>query len=873
MHRIGNAHNAVTFMCLMLISIYPITCAQPIARQEPITRLNYGVILKPLHKIRIVTNEWIHVFVLELPKNNERNDHDNAKMNRPEAICQRNFSGPFADYCDSFKPLLLSLHKLQEVAHQRLQDTIGHMYDILPTNYESRHSRGLFDLGGQILSSLFGVATNGQLAAIKETSRKAAIDNAKVADTWQKQTEQMASFMSVANSRLNNIVDTAREQNIMIKRIYTESLREANELSIMKSLVASAITNTTDFITMLNELDDIRIAIEGLAHGFLSPVLIPHAVIGQVIRDISSELANFHGIKLVETNPTAYYGLHDFVAARQSNNLLIAIRFPISSVPTPLTLYQFQTFPLPVPGENNTNHVTQLTNLPFGIAFHSTNIPSYYLIFHSKPELTNSGLLHWDHTSEPLRTFGHPTCASALVSDDRHYINRYCHYSLTPDALAPNIISITPSQILVTNVTSLIYECPSGSAHVHGCLQCQMTVPCNCSLRTPVTIPARLDNCVATHHQVTRLHTVNLAVLQKFFTKVELGALSGKNLPHYPLPVSMPEFKIFSHNQSNRLANDKKLSYDLNRVADITRKEGKVFHNLAETLVHDSYQIESENMLDALTDWSKWAFWYLIGTTLIAAMALVGVSFLYYRLKILSAAFLVLQTTLHKTAAYPLTIPSALAFVTAPTIYQVSETPQTPAHESISRDISSVIMDHLTPVLCFIIIGLLLCKKYRLCKSNPNTCNIILEFGNHTNTLQIVGQSLPGSPTQYTFSAKNFIEEIRVSGRFRPKLHVDWPTLVIHNHHLNITFDFIGNINTSYFQASQLRKIINGKYWCILLARYEYCTQRVELIRKGDDTYAPPETQTVPLEVTTTDKNHVQSYLYPTLSNLQANIM
>ena len=41
-----------------------------------------------------------------------------------------------------------------------------HIYSILPENKVNRQTRGLFDIGGQILHSLFGVATNKQVDAI-----------------------------------------------------------------------------------------------------------------------------------------------------------------------------------------------------------------------------------------------------------------------------------------------------------------------------------------------------------------------------------------------------------------------------------------------------------------------------------------------------------------------------------------------------------------------------------------------------------------------------------------------------------------------------------------------------------------------------------
>ena len=56
----------------------------------------------------------------------------------------------------------------------------------------------------------------------------------------------------------------------------------------------SAINNLTNFITVLNELDDIRIAIEDLVHGQLSPTLLPPEILESALIDIHRMLTLSH---------------------------------------------------------------------------------------------------------------------------------------------------------------------------------------------------------------------------------------------------------------------------------------------------------------------------------------------------------------------------------------------------------------------------------------------------------------------------------------------------------------------------------------------------------------------------------------------------
>jgi len=103
--------------------------------------------------------------------------------------------------CKAFQPVFDPLVTLQLTAVNRVHAVTNQMYHILPDSYHSRHSRGLFDLGGQILNSVFGVATTEQLDAIRATARHTMYDNANTFHSWQKHAETMSSFMSVAKER------------------------------------------------------------------------------------------------------------------------------------------------------------------------------------------------------------------------------------------------------------------------------------------------------------------------------------------------------------------------------------------------------------------------------------------------------------------------------------------------------------------------------------------------------------------------------------------------------------------------------------------------------------------------------------------------
>jgi len=180
----------------------------------------------------------------------------------------------------------------------------------------------------------------------------------------------------------------------------SHSVQELNtNVHILQAIVVSAIYNTTRFITVLNDLDDVRIAIEGLAHGQLSPILLPPHALAKTFHSIYHDIANrsldftlgrhVHGT-------SDYYHIHNFISARKGSKLLLAFRFPLLRThhyhhfitPPNFTLYQLQSFPISIPGDNNAAHVTKITDLPYGIAFATLAPHSEYLLFEHKPELS-----------------------------------------------------------------------------------------------------------------------------------------------------------------------------------------------------------------------------------------------------------------------------------------------------------------------------------------------------------------------------------------------------------------------------------------------------------------------------------------------------
>ena len=819
---------------------------QHISPDGIIERLNYGVILRPQQPLRLVTDEWIHVFVSQLP--DKQTDKDVITgLTAFNCSTIRNMS---AASCESVLPLFNELLTLHKTSMRRVKTVIDHIYDILPESHITRRTRGLFDLGGKILRSLFGVATEDQVNAIKATARHTITENANAFHQWQKHAETMSSFMSVANHRLNNIATVVRDQQTMIQTVQQSVSRLDRDISILRTVMTSAINNLTNFISVLTELDDIRIAIESLTHGQLSPILLPPTILEHALTDLHNYLIThvspFISI-LLEPTAANYYRHSSFVAARQGTKLLIAVNFPLSADHLDMTLYRIQTFRVPVPGNANLAHVTEIKNLPYGIAFRSTDPDYEYLTFQNVPTLTDNFYYFNHNPSQMLRVFSkHHTCISAIIQNQRQSVNELCHIHLHPDSLAPNILPLSPSSILVTNTTSLTFTCRRRRKTMAGCMQCRISIPCHCSLQTNSGfLPRRAHKCTPTDRNITVYHTTNLAVLQSFFTHETLGSLVGDTLLAHPLAVELPQFKFLKVNQTAHLAKDSALAYDLQRAINITREDGRVFHSLAETLWQDAANIDtvstSESTFTFLTTWPSLHF---LISSILAAIAFGAIIFLFYRIKILTATIAAMTITVQKTAALNPTLPSYISY------FQLSP----PKLQNSTTTIPPVLLSPTAPLnststylfaLCIILLALLIYKKFRHCRLNPNCSDLLIEFGNNRDTMQLKCQTLPGSPSQYTFSATEFITNVEITGCLRKVANVEWLSLNIKNTYLNMSFKFNGRIPLCPIQAYRLHRIISGQFWSILTARYQHCLHRIEIVRASPNETVDPEPRTL----------------------------
>ena len=114
--------------------------------------------------------------------------------------------------------------------------------------------------------------------------------------------------------------------------------------------------------------------------------------------------------------------------------------------------------------------------------------------------------------------------------------------------IQPKIFELNPTTILIYKVSLLSLECDQNQTMVTGCNFCLMQVPCMCSVTTTqFYLKPRLTACQNETRNITKLHPINLALLQEFFDSSLTQHIYADTTFQKPLNVSTPDFKIYDH--------------------------------------------------------------------------------------------------------------------------------------------------------------------------------------------------------------------------------------------------------------------------------------------------------------------------------------
>lgn len=351
------------------------------------------------------------------------------------------------------------------------------------------------------------------------------------------------------------------------------------------------------------------------------------------------------------------------------------------------------------------------------------------------------------------------------------------------------MIQISDTELLVYQTPSITIQCKSIVSELKGCNFCVINIPCHCTVLTQTNkfLP-HVASCDSTNQTVTRLHRINLALLQHFFSEDIVGDILANTIFKQIVDVKIPSFKIYKHKMQNILANDKIIDLSLRQVIKRTKQDTKIYSNLAESLIDGEIQLKSAwpTTNDILT-------YVAFGLTVFNTIWLM---WLFHKFRTLAAALMLLRSA-HADSQF---------YFTKPTTTTETNT----VWDNLLQE--QVEWDHFALALLIIITVLLGLVIQKIWFNYSINTNVYLEITNGQTCIDIKALNIPLCLSHWHVQPPMVIEDIKVTGTVRPKSTVSLPDFLFTSKINPGSLQVPGIINISYYQAFILRRMLKQSY-------------------------------------------------------------
>jgi len=824
--------------------------------------LNYGLVLRQIDTVDLISDTWFQTFVIHLPV-------VNRSLLQQETIDCEMLGRP--DGCDNLIHLLRYMANATRKALVELDTTMRHIRTLVrevrsdDRSEDSREARGLFDFVGEMTHSLFGIARDKDVENVHRTIQHLAQRQEKMVSLWQKAEHRLASYGRTMSRRMDNIARMVDVQKTAVHDLYQDVLRQATDQRQIGTMLLLLLGKMEDFVILQGHLNVFQTGLEMLVNGFLSPSLVSPRDLFLALTEIKSRVQTFQRsdgltLRLLRDKVVHYYRQHDFVAVRHGDTLLIQVPIPLGVIPSSLNLYEVHLISMTTPGSEP--HATILAGVPNYIAYNSES--PYYLEFEQKPVISATKLIHLEDVHSSLKSVEQQSCILSIMRDDKSAIHKLCDYAILTHSIKPNVFTLDRHHLLLTNISGTVF-CPSNRNHTVTCVAtCRITLPCGCSLVAATTIiPARLEGCWPSLTKPRVLHSVNLAFLQQFFNESQLSDLYSDTLLPNPLKVIAPQLKIFESNLSHALQIDKKNKLSLKKLANLTKNDEQGFASLADAMYPTWLDLTAGNY-DNRFNFSSWKTWISIITTLLAVFGCFLAVMLSYKVKILAATVASLSLTQRVHG-----LPSELNY-----FEQNGSEQNSTAKVFLLSFPTDLTLDLSVIFLLILIFLVIVVKSVRRHKKLLYEFHLYLYVGSEGKMCQIWLRKFKLEPNYYKFVATSYLESLQIVGCLSPKLILDWPTLSISCDVTSELYTLPRICDLTWIQAWQLRQILSLSYWSVLVARTRADENLVILPKRVGDCisappYAEPGTSKMQSIVTLQTTASSAPILYPSLQEAE----
>ncbi|XP_052064383.1 uncharacterized protein LOC127704385 [Mytilus californianus] len=759
-----------------------------------IQRINYGVVFERQPNLLSGRENWLHTFKIPLPSKQTDDHFEQCDITH--------------QHCYILNQVLSQLTAIRTQVSSNVNHTVEVIHKLIPhidiedkSNTESRLKRGLFDFIGSISKSLFGTATTEDVNRLAKHVNILIRRNNEFAKDITHHDKLLSSYMSKTNKRFDNIIVGIKNNYEGIQNITKETAKFISQFEKLSIKLSKFLLKQMNETAEINKyLEELKIAVHELVKGKLSPFLISPQNLKRTIQHIQSILNDkFKGFYLNNVNPSYYYSQANILYTRHHKNLFISIKFPITTFVNPLTLYKINSYPVPI--NTTSNHATQLLDLPQYLVITSDN--RQYAELSDEFVKTCSGIdtLYCTKTF-PLLSSVSPSCSFALLFNDKESVHSNCNFRFLTNIIQPAVIEITDTSLLVYKTKTLAFDCPSGHKIEKGCSFCIIHVPCLCSVKTDsLFIPAKIGLCDNNTSTMTIVHPVNLALIQHFFSSETYNSILGDTTFTDPADITLPNLHFYNHTFNSVIAQDNNLHLSLKRIAKAAKADRKIFTSLSEPLLDGEIDIDDS--------WPNTNEMISLISLVLSILLTIACIVLFNKVRALTTALILLQKA-----------PSSAAFVTpqTPPTFHYMQSPISTTQNYYSllspqlNQWPSIVLSAIT-IISFV--GVLHYLYKQVCTRHHT--KIILEISNGLTCLTIPVVNLPLCPSDWDIATPNNITNMRISGTFYKKLHVEMSGLSIVNVHTKQQIKVPDTFTVNPIKAKMLRNIFKSPFTSYIL--------------------------------------------------------
>src|SRR6266516_2175316 len=612
MHRLTYS-NMSSFLAYCIIFAMFLFCkTEAIESNQDVLRFSSGLKFSWFKEYSPATRVWFHSYVTNLPIQFIMKSHTDMLVNSNltvtktqwlhNCLLQHNFDlhsqGPKVlhpetspqTYCIKFADYIKNLIQTVKRNHDLISEYSELINHLLPPDIEphlTSKRRGILDFGGSLLSGLFGVATKADLEKLAGQLQAIGVALRKGGDTHKQSMDSMASFSTIINTRMANLVDTVKQTALNTAATFNSFAEDMfSELGFMVEMQKKLVTHESSVKAVLTHLQLFYNAMTQLTTGTLPNFLITPQMLQTSINDITA-IANSYDppLRLIFNEPLQYYRRCVYTYAIVNQHLVISIAFYMTHFDPPFDVYKIFYYPLLVPGQPNST--MQLKYQESGVAFQRNLEHFFFLSSDDILELQITNTL--DRLFRTVKLMTNDTCIVALFHNHKQLIKEHCQYTITVNTVQPSFLWLNQNHFLLTGSYQYQLRCASGKKQTQpGCqTQCILKPANECQIITATAISVPLISNASALPVVHR-YVVNYPYLHHFFQQEEIQALEERNFLETPPTFHLPPLKLFINPIKALVAEEIKSELEMRNVVESIKSESLLINSLEDGILFTS---------------------------------------------------------------------------------------------------------------------------------------------------------------------------------------------------------------------------------------------------------------------------------------------